>query len=396
MVGEMGFLEEQTRTADVRATDGAVCQRWDRGSLLRVLEGDPTFAAAFYKALAGFAVDRSRSITATAMTGALGGARGAESEPAGIAARTLSVALCKELASLEPRIRTDRAATAEKVKSALHNFAAQVESLFGRVPDAEQDQAGQTLATDLQPYLMRSQLGELASVQAESGSIDPAVLAHICAHRPTGDGPLGEMIDQWLLDLPTSRGIRERRAYAAEIIPDNLPDTPPLRFLAIGAASATLLGPQLAALGRMGGKITCVEGNVPAVEFAQAALKARPRTLQFEAARDEVVSFCVGRPGERHRHQHLVLIDSVLEYLPEAVAVQCLRTAGATLGPQGRIVVTAMAPSADRLIYHFLLRWPMIRRSKLGLQSLLEGAGFTQVRAYDAGGAGLAAVALRA
>ena len=53
VVGEMSFLEDSVRNADVRTPDGAICQRWDRAALLRILDQEAAFAAEFYRVLAG-------------------------------------------------------------------------------------------------------------------------------------------------------------------------------------------------------------------------------------------------------------------------------------------------------------------------------------------------------
>lgn len=395
MVGEMGFLEEQVRTADVRATDATVCQRWDRGSLLRVLEGDPTFAAAFYRALAGFAVDRARTITTTAMTGSLAGAKTGGSESAAASAKRLAAEVRDELAAIEPQLRRDRPAAEARLQRALANLAARTEAMFGRVPWADQDAAGSEIARELHPYIMQSHLGETANDRVEGWCADGWSIAHISAHKPKGDGALGELVDAWLQELPSSKGLRERRALAAELVAESLPPTPPFRMLCVGVNSATLLNGQMSAFGRMGGEVICIEPSTDALAVADSDLSARPRTMKLKLIPDDLASFCLGRPGGRHPPQNIVILDCLLEYLPEAIAVTCLRTAVAQLPPGGVVIATSMAPASDDLLYRYLLRWPMIRRSKAALAGLMAGAGTHSIRVYEAGGAGLVAIGTR-
>lgn len=394
MVGEMGFLEDLVRTADVRAADATVCQRWDRGSLLRVLEGDPAFAANFYKALAGFAVHRARAITTTAMTGTLGGSKGG-SESVVARARDLANSIRQAMARLEPVIRRDRQAAHDEVLRVMRQLTIDVNARFGRVSAEEQDAAGALIAQELLPYLMRSHLGELANDRVEGWCADFWTIGHIASRKPMGDGPLGEMLDEWGLDLPTSRGLRERRALAGSLVTECLPALPPLRVLAVGANSASLLAPHLDFLGRMGGEITCIDSSDDARGVVDADLASRPRSLRLNRLREDLAAVVNGDTQHRHVDKHVIVADCVLEYLPETAAVTFLRLLRGMLSPGGHVVVTALAPSDDELVYRYCFKWPTIRRSRAAFADLVESAGFAGVRAYDAGSAGLVVAARR-
>ncbi|GDX83237.1 hypothetical protein LBMAG42_50480 [Deltaproteobacteria bacterium] len=395
MVGEMGFLEEQVRTADVRAAETSVCQRWDRGALIKVLEGDPAYAAVFYRALAGLAVDRSRTITTNAMMGALAGGKGGGSDSAAQQARAISGRVKGMMADIEPLIRRDKPTAQQKLRTALHNFQGELEATFARLARVDQLAAGGEVAADLHPYVMRSHLGEIANDRLEGWVGDGGTMAHICAHRPVGDGPLGEMIDEWFLDLPTSRALRERRALAGQLVTESLPVNPPSRVLCIGANSASLLAPELDAIGRQGAEIVCVESNREALTVVDADLRSRPRTLKVRLVQDDVAALCSGRARLQYPPQSVVVVDGLVEYLPERVVVSLVRDLIARLAPGGRMVVTAMAAAPDELIFHHLLKWPMTRRSLATFRGLLEAGGLEEVRVYEAGSAGLAAVGVR-
>ena len=87
----------------------------------------------------------------------------------------------------------------------------------------DQVEFGASVARELHPYLMRSHLGELSIERPSGHTGDPQTIGHILANKPQGDGPLGEFIDEWLLGLPTSRALRERRAFAMQSVLESLP-----------------------------------------------------------------------------------------------------------------------------------------------------------------------------
>jgi extracellular factor (EF) 3-hydroxypalmitic acid methyl ester biosynthesis protein len=395
MVGEMGFMEEQVRTADVRAGETSVCQRWERGALVKVLDADPPLAAAFYRALAGLAVDRSRSITTSAMLGALAGGSGAGAESAVQQARTLASRTTAWLVEVEPLIRRDRPAADQKLVTGLHNFMGEFENAVGRLGHEEQLASGAEVARELHPYLMRSHLGEIAIDRVEGWAGDCWTLAHIAARKPVGDGPLGEMLDSWLLELPTSRALRERRALAAQLVSESIPSRAPVRVLAVGANSALPLASEFANLGRVPGEMVCIEGSRAALGLVEAAFATRPRSLKVKLVQDDLAAVCAGRGRAELAPQDVVVIDGILEYLPERETVKLVRTVLTKLAPGGKLIVTALCPAPDDAVYRHLLNWPLIRRTHATLRGLLAAAGASEVRAYEAGSAGVVLVGAR-
>ncbi|MFN7146554.1 MAG: cyclic nucleotide-binding domain-containing protein, partial [Myxococcota bacterium] len=243
VVGEMSFLHDSLRSADVRAPEGAVCLRWERAQLVRMLEQEPLLAAGFYRALAGLLVERNKATVSSAVAGGLGGTafpRGPTNLVASADGMALAAALRARFMEVEPHIRRDRESAEREIAAALRNFVAALEEALARMSDVDRRVAGQVVCHELHPYTMRSHLGELA-LDRESGALGAAALmAHLLANRPGGDGPLGEMLDAWLLGLPTSRGFRERRALALQTILDAIPSDPPLRVLVVAAGGGVV------------------------------------------------------------------------------------------------------------------------------------------------------------
>ncbi len=397
MVGEMAFLEDQVRTADVRAAENSVVHRWDRRALMRILDADPTFAAGFYRGLAGLAVDRARAITTNAMVGAIGGGRGpAPGNEAAVAqGRRLAAGVRGRLLEIEPVIRRDRALAHRELLSALHSFSEAAQQAFARLSEEDLAAAGAEIARELHPYVMRSQLGELAIDRPDGHCGSIATLAHLLHGQPMGDGPLGEMFDEWLLTLPTSRAFRERTAVLEALLGECLPAVPPFRILALSASSVGCLPRQLEHLGRLGGEIICIDQTREIQSVVDAQLHARPRNVRIKHVVDDLGRLVLGRARIAYAPQHVVIVDGVVEYLPERVAVSLMRYAHDLLAPGGHVLVTSMVPAPDDALYRFLLNWPMVRRSRSAIQELLEGADLVDARTYEAGSAGVAAIATR-
>src|SRR5207248_127145 len=94
-----------------------------------------------------------------------------------ILGRELAEELTGRLIELEPVIRRDRELARRETGTALHNFAERMWSSLARLSDEDQRDAGQAIARELHPYVMRSHLGELALDRRSGHVADPLALA---------------------------------------------------------------------------------------------------------------------------------------------------------------------------------------------------------------------------
>lgn len=394
VVGEMAFLDETRRSADVRAADGATCQRWERPTLMRLLEQDALLAASFYRVIAEMVVERARNIVTNAVSGGIQGSghgRGAPADGPAAEGRLLAEGLRSTLLAIEPQIRRDRTQARRDLLTAFHNLATAMGEAFGRMSDADARAAGEALARELHPYVMRSHLGELA-LDRPSGHVgDAHAMAHLLSGHATGDGPLGEVLDEWLLSMPTCRSFRERRAQAAQLVVEALPQEPPLRLMLVNAGSGALLAEVVGYLAGMAGEIFIVDGSRENLAFVDAGLPARPRGLKLRLVQDDLVLLCMGKSRIKLPPQDILVLDGLLEYLPERVAASALAWARSALKPGGALVLTALAPAQDDAVFRWLLSWPLVRRGRAAVAGLLAAAGFENVRIYEAGSAGIVA-----
>ncbi len=396
LVGEMSFVQDCVRSADVRATNGAICQRWERGSLTRLLEKEPQLAAGFYRALATMVVERHRATTTSAVTGAVGGGqgipRGPTNEEAVADGHALAQALQTRLMELEPLFRRDRVSAERDLGVALRNFTAALGEALARMSEVDGRLAGEVVRRELHPYTTRSHLGELARERESSGDGSLALMHHILHNRAGGDGPMGEVLDHWLLSSPTTRGLRERRALAVQEVMGALPPDPPLRMLVVNVSGGLVPAVFEQLGGRMPGEITCIDSDRAALSSIELAAASRPGALRARLIEDDLVRLCLGRSPMRFAPQHIVVLDGLLEYLPERVAAAALRWARGLLAPDGVAICTSLLPSADEALYRFLLSWPTVRRSAAATARLLGAAGFSSIRVHEAAGVGAVAI----
>ncbi len=403
LVGELGFIDGTPRSADAFASPGCVVTRWPVGELQELLASDAAFAARFWRAMAEEVGDRLREVTSNAVTGSLRGAAsagGSEADgQATIMARSLLAASLGGLAEVDQRLRRtpDDPKAAERVSDLLDLLSSELLRLqMGGADPTTLARAVRKLSQQVHPYLLRSTTAELCLATPDGFAGGPALLGHLLAGRPRGDGSLGLAVDRWLLLQPRAAGLRDRHARASAQL-DQLLSTHlgPMRLVLVNCAQ----GPLLEQLWR-----TCsrCEGELWIVEPTRAALTALDTSLERSGAklRLRMVQDALGSPGKGGSLRNLsdvdvIVADNLLDYLPARAASDSLRRLAETLRPEGRLLVTAAAPSTDEVLWTHLLAWPVINREPGALSALLRAAGL-QATPERTAGSGMLAVARRA
>ncbi len=396
VVGEISFVMQDVRSADVRAPEGAICQCWDRRLLEQLLIDDPALSAHIYRAMAQSMARRLRDTSG----GVAVAARPRLQGQTHLAGQELGRALSAQMVEVEPLLRRDREAGRAEVMGLLQRLGQGLRELVQGLPDASAMEAGSSLASELHPFMMRSHLGELLMDRAR-GVTD--IQDHVDQGVPKGDGPFGELIDLWLLQQPTLRAFRERRAELMERILDVLPPVPP-RAMVVGG-TVGLIREMIPALSRIGGELTLVEDRAEVLErFQQSAQRpvtglsaslSASRDFRLRLERMEAIPLITGTARIAHLPLHFVVLDGYLDALPVQWVDRLLVWVRRQLAPGGRILLSAMGHSPDDLLVRHLLGWPICRYTPDGLKRLLESAGFVapSIVSDRATGTGLIATA---
>ncbi len=400
VVGEMAFVEPAPRAADVRAATDVRLRRWLREALLRAFDEQPDLGMAFYRALARTTVRRIRSLQRSAVSGGL-----ALPEPDELAADRdiarradeLATPVQRAWAEAEQRLRLEPAAAEVEgaVRAALLAMVEAVDDwIAGLRGEAERRAAGEALAFEMRPYLARAGLVQLLQDAPERAAGDPRVLAHVLLGRGSGDGRLGVILDEALLDLPTCRAMRQRldRATAclAELLGAGEGEAAiTLAPAAPGAALARLV-PEVA--GR-GAAFTLVDADREALEFVDVGHGLRPRSVRLRLVLGDLARPARALADVPEGSQDALFLDGIADHLPEKLLLDLLAAAALRLRPGGVLVVTALAPSGDAAFLDRLLGWPTVRRDGDALHDALVAAGF-EPRAVERCGGGTGVVGI--
>ena len=207
---------------------------------------------------------------------------------------------------------------------------------------------------------------------------DHVTLRHIYEDEPSGEGAIGELVDEWFLNHPAcmERRAAQERAYAP--VAKQVETDASSRVCALASG----VGLEL---------LDCVEQNADSqatflcMDWAPEALRDVAAESHL-AGRPEVFSFlCVdvetlNQPGvwPDLDRQQLIYAHGLTEYLADEALEQLLDWAWHALGSGGKLVldqVSATLPDQDFL--HHVIRWPMVLRTSNNWREVVQKSPFS-------------------
>lgn len=386
LVGEMAFVDNSPRSADVRAAADTVVLHWTRDDLRALFQRHPGFAATFFENISRLAVERIRSLTSNAIAGALrresqatqAGLDQVRSEARDAAERAKEGFLdCEErLASASP---TGVAETA--LRAVLDRLQKDAHDLFtAHHTVGEAEEAARILSRELHPYLVRSSLASRCIRRPQGASGTAEILAHVFVDTASGDGPLGEALDRWLLDRPSLFAQRQLRAEIASTVAASLPKHRNRRVLVVNAGAGSLLANVTHLVAHPPTVITVVDQSRDALAFLDVGITTRPRAVELITRQENLAQFALGRHQHNYPAQDVVVLHGLLEYMPDRVATSLLRVAAQLLAPHGTVVATALEDCHDDHLLGWLFSWPTVRRTREGVRRIVRAA---QLQLHD-------------
>ena len=390
VIGEVAFLDRTPRSADVRAeVDGEVLH-WRRADVSELFERNPVLGAAFYEALCRVSVRRLRRQTNQAVTHSTtvpGSANPQRGSRLMQDVESVVVPLKRVLRTVELRVRAaprDESA-GEGLFDALDATEATLERIGASYPGTrDREQITRLMHVELQPWLVRSFLAERCLRRATGTVGSPDTLSHILVGRPSGDGRLGELLDTWFLDRPTMHAFRnEKRALADAIIGD-ITQRRGRRVLVVNAGTGSLLARLVQGLDDIATTFTVLDPSKESLGYFD--LSDLPKTISIAAIRHEITALANGRLHSHLPLQDVIVLDDLICYLPDRLAMTLFRTVAAVLAPEGRLYATSLTDSRDHHLLDLLLGWPTVRREPDATVRLARAVGLhgEAVRVSDA------------
>ncbi len=380
LVGELTFLDESPRTADVRASGDCVILRWARIDIKRLLERESKLAADFYRHLADLVSSRMRQLDTHAREGVVYTQSSQSAvDFTGVDEELREITDVFKSGMFDVERQLQRGSLDDDTRRAFDQLLDDLEGAIERVvtdhPGADAGvQITELLGRELHPYLVRSHLAERCVRRSHGSASFVEVMSHVLGHRPSGTDALGTQLDRWILDRPSLEAMRAFHAPIVELVKQRLPVNRNRRVLLVNAGTGSLGARLQLELERPPTHLTVLDQSQEAFSVLDAGRTAGARGLEISTVQQSLVSFAMGRLSCRIPRQDAVILHGLLEYLPDRLAVSLLSMARELIGERGLVVVSAMGPCRDHALMDRLLHWPIIRRGPESLLRLFEAA----------------------
>lgn len=394
-IGEIAFVDATPRSADVRASVDSAVRHWSREDLDGLMEKDPALAADFYRSLSRIVARRLRRVTQQAVAGTMArkvpanqGARHADQDARALAERTKEAL---RVAEFELRASPGDAVVEARLREKLGTFEADLALLRENHPDnAVRTSLAGLLRAELQPWLMRASLSEKSQRKTKGGAGAPDVVAHVMVGEPTGDGVFGELLDAWLLERPTFKALRAMRDEVAAFVVRSVPRDAPFSVTIVGMGTGSVPVRVALALAGRTGVLTVVDASRDVLAYLDAS--ELPPGVHYAPIREDVTNLEQARLRWVLPPQDVIVLNDLLPYFPDRLAVSALRACQPLVGPSGALVATSLMPSRDAALLDLILDWPAIRRSEAKTEPICEAAACPADFRPVAGTPGLLAV----
>jgi CRP-like cAMP-binding protein len=397
-IGEIAYIDHAPRSADVRAAVESTVRHWSREDVHAMIAAEPELGTSFYEALCKVAVRRLRNLTRNAVSGAMGrapqatvppGARLAEHDAMEVAHRAKAV-----LREVELALRADP--SDQEAVGQLHALLDSLQEDARRLRETHTEPDARALIattwrTELHPWLVRSAFAERSVRRPRGVAASPEILSHVYVGTPTGDGLLGELIDQWLLARPTLTALREVRRALVDSAAAATPSRRGRRVLVLNAGTGSVVDGLVHALAGEPTTLTVADPSRDALAFLDRA--ELPPRVSVSGIREDLPQLAAGRMRNALPPQDVIVVHDLLPYFPDRLAVSLLRAMATQLVPGGAIVASGLGPSEDQPLLDLLLRWPTIRRAEDGCHRVAEAAAVDIDLRTVGGGPGVVLVA---
>ena len=426
LIGEMSFLLGNKRTASIVAKEPVICWSISTSDMDKVFQEDPPLSARFFKALGSLLalrlVNSSKRATQNQVfqenDDALISLMRIQTleirDRLGNFLRAVENRLTKDIRriseqvaiidceannpfaerriainKLNDELRNSQEGVFEASKHKIDAFFQEIQHMLMEILDLEKrNEVGRNAFA----LFKESILGQVPFLQlrGEQSLESMDVMLHIF-HRGTNTelwrsrDVVVDWLDRVLWGMPTLVAYRARHDLTADLINQNLqmesavPPDCTLVYDAVGMVTTKILN----TVARTQSELNLVYTDPKTIYQIQFALTGRIGRIRMNSHRlSSILSAVIGDetilPGHVPLHsQGLIVINGLMNYLPDRYLVQLLSRTQQFLHPEGSILLSGVLPTTDQALFNDFFQWPMIRRNEEELRRMMTSLGFS-------------------
>jgi CRP-like cAMP-binding protein/chemotaxis methyl-accepting protein methylase len=402
--GEVGFFEGMSRVRDIRATKPSDIYIFDQASILKLLQENPILYSQLITIVTQSICSKFKRILD-------------EREPLMGYAASLSTGKrsYKTSQPLPPAIYPKRSwknthKAVEEFKAQMFDISHQLQqeknadipdglrnrglgvlntfntylSLFNPPQDEAEDAnyIWGYVFKEFFPYLMRSRFAERTYYKPKGFAGDFKMIEMIYKNVPQGDGKLGQLIDDWLLNSTAARAVRGRRRLLAEKL-DQLSrqrynNGKPVRIMNLACGSCRELFDFIKHFEYAQAiEATCIDIDSQALQHTHKHVNVFPHQASIRLMQENLVKWSLGRARQSFELQDIIYSSGLMDYLDRKLFTALVTQSYRQLKAGGALIIGNFGPeNPDRNCMDHILQWKLIHRSPDDLRELFSGSPF--------------------
>jgi hypothetical protein len=192
---------------------------------------------------------------------------------------------------------------------------------------------------------------------------------------------LVDWIDQILLSQPTVEAIRARIRLLSEKMIEGAKDN--VNITLVNDVSGVILAKIYPQVAYRSGNIYAVSHDASSLHYMDLGMDIRSGRVNMNFHRiSSILSLVIGDslllPLEVPlESQHLIGIDGLIDYLPDRYLVRLVEKSMPYLESGGALVLSALLPSSDQVLFSSFFQWYMIRRTPEELETIFQTLGMS-------------------
>jgi hypothetical protein len=236
------------------------------------------------------------------------------------------------------------------------------------------------LREELLPFVLLSRVCERGYTKPRGYAGDFQVIELIYAQEPGGSGRLGPLLDEYFLNIPVSKAVRNRRGLLVEefmeLLADSTEEKVHITSLACGPAREVFdLFERLKDPKRV--SVHCLDLDFQALSSVNRRAEEGGIEKHIHLLQENLILLAMGRRSASMPPQDLIYSIGLIDYFQDKLVIQLLNWMYDTLAPGGKALLGNFDPRCqNRVFMDHLLEWRLIYRTPDDMRRLFANSKF--------------------
>lgn len=269
--------------------------------------------------------------------------------------------------------------------STLHDQLAYQSEPCEKLSGTEGEETFRYVRRELLPYLLLSRWGERAYHKPRGYAGDYLTIQWVYENNPQGIGRVGPVFDRFLMNMPASIAVRNRRAVLSREIRRVMGEKDgPVGIASLACGPAAEIFDLFDAMETPNHlRVTLVDADFHALAYVADQRDRRGLQKQIALNGTNLIHAATGRTVLGIPPQDLIYSIGLIDYFGDALVIKLLNLIHSLLKPGGKVILGNFHPrNPTRPIMDSLLDWPLIYRTEADLTRLFAASSFKATPAY--------------